>query len=139
MSAEAIGCHLEETGGLGKAVGAVSCERRTYFCDQLPRGDFFRPGSKDKGFRSRRAAATPWWLAEVPMRIAALAFVSVLALAACSPSAPSSSSGTGTSASNPSAGGASGGGFPQGANVAFRQEATMTIPGAGPMAEVIYH
>ncbi|MBI3437892.1 MAG: hypothetical protein HY054_04455 [Proteobacteria bacterium] len=69
------------------------------------------------------------------MRIVALALVSVLAMAACSPGAPSSSS-SGTAAAPPS-GGASNG-FPQGGNVSFRQTATMTIGGSA-VPEVIYH
>jgi hypothetical protein len=66
------------------------------------------------------------------MRVAALALVSVLAMAACSPSAPSGN------ASAPAAPSAGGGGFPQAAsNVSFRQAATMTINGSA-MAETIY-
>ncbi len=70
------------------------------------------------------------------MRIAALALVSVLVMAACSPSAPSGSNAGSGGSSAPSAGG---GGFPQASNVSFRQEATMIRPDGGTMAEVIYH
>lgn len=70
------------------------------------------------------------------MRIAALALVSVFALAACSPSAPSgSSAGSGGAPAAPSGGGGS---FPQASNVSFRQEATMIRPDGGAMAEIIY-
>ncbi|MFZ2031095.1 MAG: hypothetical protein WAU68_12350 [Vitreimonas sp.] len=70
------------------------------------------------------------------MRIAALICVSILALAACSPSAPSGgSSGT---AATPASGGASGGGFPQGGSVSFRQTATIVMGGSS-IPEVIYH
>jgi len=68
------------------------------------------------------------------MRVAAFALVSVLAMAACSPSAPSGNAAGGGGA--PAAPG--GGGFPQASNVSFRQEATMIRPDGGTMAEVIY-
>lgn len=70
------------------------------------------------------------------MRIAALAFVSILA-AACSPSAPSS--GAAGDGSTPASTSAGGGGFPQASNVSFRQEATMIRPDGGTMPQVIYH
>lgn len=69
------------------------------------------------------------------MRIAALAFVSILAMAACSPSAPAGGASGSTAA--PANTGASNG-FPQGGNVSFRQTATMTIHGTS-IPEVIYH
>jgi hypothetical protein len=73
------------------------------------------------------------------MRIAALAFVSVLAMAACSPSAPSNGAANSGSAASSSGSSGGGGGFPQAAsNASFRQEATMTINGSA-IPEVIYH
>jgi hypothetical protein len=63
------------------------------------------------------------------MRIAALAFVSLLALGACNPS--TSSNGDAPAAANDAT-------PPQASGVAFRQEATLTIGGQS-IAQVIYH
>ncbi|MEQ1492972.1 MAG: hypothetical protein ABL932_20710, partial [Terricaulis sp.] len=63
------------------------------------------------------------------MRIAALAFVSLLALGACNPS-------TSTDSSAPAA--ADDATPPQASGVSFRQEATLTMGGQS-MAQVIYH
>ncbi|MEQ1819357.1 MAG: hypothetical protein ABL871_12180 [Terricaulis sp.] len=63
------------------------------------------------------------------MRIAALAFVSLLALGACNPS-------TSTDSDAPAA--ANDATFPQASGVAFRQEATLTMGGQS-IAQVIYH
>jgi hypothetical protein len=69
------------------------------------------------------------------MRIAAVAFVSILAMTACGPSAPSNGASGGSTSASTSPGG---GGFPQASNVSFRQEATMIRPDGGTMAEIIY-
>lgn len=63
------------------------------------------------------------------MRIAALAFVSLLALGACNPSASTNSDAP--AAANDAT-------FPQASGVAFRQEATLTMGGQS-IAQVIYH
>lgn len=69
------------------------------------------------------------------MRRTTLAVVSLIALAACSPSGGSATS---ANAGNGSATTPSGGGFPTGSNVAFRQEGTMTI-GGQTIPQITYH
>jgi hypothetical protein len=68
------------------------------------------------------------------MRAAALAVISVVALAACSPSGGSASHGGASSASS----GSASNGFPTGTGVSYKQEATMSIAGQT-IPEVFYH
>ena len=70
------------------------------------------------------------------MRATALAAVSVLVLAACSPGGGASTAGNGAGSSGATASG--GGGFPTASNVAFRQEGTLTI-GGQTIPQVSYH